>query len=218
VEEPRPPRCWTAASPPGLHRDATDLPFALEQVSPSSSPDGCCGGLRTTCAPPMSNLVPAALIPMPFALEPEPPGEGRSRPWSSRHRGVGAGPAGDGVVLLYFPCSEPSSPSSSATPPRHSPPCPECEVRNPFTLMWTRPSSRGWTEPCELADCVMTAVPHRAAAQTRRRLRTGHRAEPVVLQVPLPSSPRALPCLAMVSYLCSDERTPSSGSPSAPTH
>jgi hypothetical protein len=35
--------------------------------------------------------------------------------------------------------------------------------------------------------------------------------------VPLPSSPRALPCLAMVSYLCSDERTPSSGSPSAPT-
>jgi hypothetical protein len=62
--------------------------------------------------------------------------------------------------------------------------------------MWTRPSSRGWTEPCELADCVLTAVPHRAAAQTRRRLRADHRAEPVVLQVPLPSSPRALPCLA----------------------
>jgi hypothetical protein len=87
----------------------------------------------------------------------------------------------------------------------------------PFTLMWTRPSSRGWTEPYGLAVCVMTTVPHRAAAQTRRRLRAGHRAEPVVLQVPLPSSPRALPCLAIVSYPCSDERTPSSGSPSIPT-
>jgi hypothetical protein len=73
-------------------------------------------------------------------------------------------------------------------------------------------------EPYGLAVCVMTAVPHRVAAQTHRRLRAGHRAEPVVLQVPLPSSPRALPCLAMVSYLCSDERTPSSDSPSAPTH
>jgi hypothetical protein len=86
-----------------------------------------------------------------------------------------------------------------------------------FTLLWTRPSSRGWTEPCELATCVVPAVPHHAAAQTRRLLRAGHRAEPVVLQVPLLSLPRALPCLAMVSYLCSDERTPSSDSPSAPT-
>jgi hypothetical protein len=100
-----------------------------------------------------------------------------------------------------------------------SPPCPEREVSTgPFTLLWTRPSSRGWTEPCELAVCVLPAVPHRAAAQTRRRLRAGHRAEPVVLQVLLLSSPRALPCLAIVSYLCPDERTPSSGSPSAPTH
>jgi hypothetical protein len=100
-----------------------------------------------------------------------------------------------------------------------SPPCPEREVSTEaFTLLWTRPSSRGWTEPYGLAVCLMTAVPHRAAAQTRRRLRAGHRAEPVTLQVPLSSSPRALPCLAMVSYLCSDERTPSSGSPSAPTH
>jgi hypothetical protein len=33
-----------------------------------------------------------------------------------------------------------------------SPPCPEREVSTaPFTLMWTWPSSRGWTEPCELA-------------------------------------------------------------------
>jgi hypothetical protein len=94
--------------------DATNPPPPLKPVSPSSSPGGCCGGLRTTCAPTMSNLVPAALIPLPFALEPEPPGEGRSRPWSSRHRGVGAGPAGDGVVLLYFPCSKPSRPASSA--------------------------------------------------------------------------------------------------------
>jgi hypothetical protein len=59
----------------------------------------------------------------------------------------------------------------------------------------------------------MTAVPHHATAQTYRRLRAGHRAEPVTLQVPLPSSLRALPCLAIVSYLCPDERTPSSGSP-----
>jgi hypothetical protein len=29
------------------------------------------------------------------------------------------------------------------------------------------------------------------------------------LQVPLPTATRTLPCLAMVSYLCSDERTPS---------
>jgi hypothetical protein len=100
-----------------------------------------------------------------------------------------------------------------------SPPCPEREVNTkPFTLMWTRPSSRGWTEPYGLAVCEMTAVPHRATAQTRRRLRAGHRAEPVALQVPLPSSPRALPCLAIVSYLCPDERTPNSGSLSAPTH
>jgi hypothetical protein len=35
-----------------------------------------------------------------------------------------------------------------------SPPCPEREVRNPFTLMWTRPSSRGWTEPYGLAVYV----------------------------------------------------------------
>jgi hypothetical protein len=100
-----------------------------------------------------------------------------------------------------------------------SPPCPEREVSTEaFTLLWTRPSSRGWTKPYRLAVYLMTAVPDRAAAQTRRRLRAGHRAEPVALQVPLPSSPRALPCLGMVSYLCSDERTPSSGSPSAPTH
>jgi hypothetical protein len=49
----------------------------------------------------------------------------------------------------------------------------------PFTLLWTRPSSRGWTEPCELAACMLPAAPHRAAAQTRCRLRAGHRAEPV---------------------------------------
>jgi hypothetical protein len=64
---------------------------------------------------------------------------------------------------------------------------------------------------------VLPVVSHRAAVQTRRRLRAGHRAEPVALQVPLPSSPRALPCLAMVSNPCSDERSPSSGSLSAPT-
>jgi hypothetical protein len=40
---------------------------------------------------------------------------------------------------------------------------------------------------------VMTAVPHRAAAQTRRRLRAGHRAEPVVCRCRcLPQRARSL--------------------------
>jgi hypothetical protein len=50
---------------------------------------------------------------------------------------------------------------------------------------------------------MLPAVSHRAAAQTRRRLRAGHRAEPIALQVSLLSSPRALPCLAVESFLCS---------------
>jgi hypothetical protein len=61
-----------------------------------------------------------------------------------------------------------------------SPSCPGTRGEKPPTMLWTRPSSRGWTEPCELAVRVLPAVPHRAAAQTRRRLRAGHRAEPVV--------------------------------------
>jgi hypothetical protein len=61
-----------------------------------------------------------------------------------------------------------------------SPPCTEREVSTEaFTLLWTRPSSRGWTEPYALAVCLLTAAPHRATAQTRHRLRAGHRAEPV---------------------------------------
>jgi hypothetical protein len=212
----------TPTSPPGLHRDATDPPLPLEQVSPSSSPDGCCGvgcrgGLRTTFAPPMSNLVPAALIPMPFALEPEPPGEGRSRLWSSRHRGVGAGPAGDGVVLLCFSCSKPSPSLLPLLVTAASPPCPEREVRNPRPCCG--PGLRAEAGPSLVSSLFESCpLPARAAAQTHRRLRAGHRAEPVVLQVPLQLSPRALPCPAIVSYPRPDERTPSSGSPSAPTH
>jgi hypothetical protein len=52
-------------------------------------------------------------------------------------------------------------------------------AETPSTLLWARPSSRSWTEPCELAVCMLPAVPHCAAAQTRRCLRAGHRAEPV---------------------------------------
>jgi hypothetical protein len=94
----------------------------------------------------------------------------------------------------------PRRPASSA--PGHStllvttssPPCPEREVSTEaFTLLWTRPSSRGWTEPYALAVCLLTAVPHRAAAQTRRRLRAGHRAEPVVCRCRcLPQRARSL--------------------------
>jgi hypothetical protein len=51
------------------HRDTTNPPPPLKQVNSSPSPDGCCGGLRTTCAPPMSSLdcVLVALFPSPFA-------------------------------------------------------------------------------------------------------------------------------------------------------
>jgi hypothetical protein len=148
------------------------------------------------------------LFPEPFnTASPERQGAGL------QHREDAAVEAMDRAALL------PLLQAVSLLVTTSSPPCPEREVSTgPFTLLWTRPSSRGWTEPCELAVCVLTAVPHRAAAQTRRRLRAGLRAEPVILQVPLPSSPRALPCPAIVSYLCSDERTPSSGSLSAPTH
>jgi hypothetical protein len=76
------------------------------------------------------------------------------------------------------------------------------EPSTPFTLLWTRPSSRGWNEPGVLVGPgVPAAGPRllRAAEQTRRHLRAGHRAEPVDLQVPLPSAraPRRLP-----SFLC----------------
>jgi hypothetical protein len=42
--------------------DATKPLPPLKQVSPSPSPDGCRGGLRTTCAPPRSSL---DLVPAP---------------------------------------------------------------------------------------------------------------------------------------------------------
>jgi hypothetical protein len=69
---------------------------------------------------------------------------------------------------------------------------------------------------------MLPAVPHRAAAKTRRRLRAGHRAEPVALQVSLPSLSRALLCLAVVSCVAelrfaadthSAEHAPSSQGP-----
>jgi hypothetical protein len=120
------------------------------------------------------------------------------------------------LFTVLFAClspnhAEPGSASSALRPLRCRAPSPphhhlhehEVSTETPSTLLWTRPSSRGWTEPCELTACMLPAVPHRAAAQTRRRLRAGHRAEPVALQVPLPSSPRALLCLAVESFLCS---------------
>jgi hypothetical protein len=105
------------------HRDATNLPLPLKQVSPSSSPDGCCGSLRTTCAPTMSNLVPAALIPLPFALEPEPPVEGRSRPTSTPSIPTGPPPS-----LFCIPLVEPYTAASPSCPGTRGefPPSPCC--------------------------------------------------------------------------------------------
>jgi hypothetical protein len=81
-----------------------------------------------------------------------------------------------------------------------SPPCPEREVSTEaFTLLWTRPSSQGWTEPCELTACVLPVVPHRAATQTRCRLRAGHRAEPVICRCRcLPQRARSLLCIVLI--------------------
>jgi hypothetical protein len=188
------------------HRDATDPPLPLKQpFAMEPEPD------RPRATPPLSTSSPP--LTTLNRLHPSSPSSPERQEAGLQHRDDVAVEAMDRAALLPLPQVIPLLVTTS------SPPCSEREVSTePFTLMWTRPSSRGWTEPCELAVCVSPAVPHRAAAQTRRRLRAGHRAEPVVLQVPLPSSPRALPCLAIVSYPCSDERTPSSGSPSTPTH
>jgi hypothetical protein len=84
-------------------------------------------------------------------------------------------------------------PRCSTAPSSLSCPGTQGEPQPPFTLLWTRPSSRGWTEPYGLAVCLMTAVLHRTAAQTRRRLRAGHRAEPVVCRCRcLPQRARSL--------------------------
>jgi hypothetical protein len=131
----------------------------------------------------------------------------RSHPWSSRHRGIGAGPAGRRRRVALLPLQQAGPRSSSSALGRStllvttsSPPCLEREVSTEaFTLLWTRPSSRGWTEPCELAACVLPAVPHRAAAQTRRRLRAGHRAEPVVCRCRcLRQHARSLLCIVLI--------------------
>jgi hypothetical protein len=121
-------------------------------------------------------------------------------------------------VLLCLPCSKPgpvfflcstapSSPPCSGAQGEPQPPSPCC---GPGLRVEAGPSLVS-----SLFECC--PMPARATAQTRRRLKAGHRAEPVALQVSLPSSPRALPCLVMVSYLRSDECSPSSGSLSAPT-
>jgi hypothetical protein len=122
-------------------------------------------------------------------------------------------------VLLCFSCSKPSPRVFFlySTAPS-SPPCPGTRGEKP-PRPCCGPGLRAEAGPSlvsSLFECC--PLPARATAQTRRCLRAGHRAEPVALQVPLPSSPRALPCLAIVSCPCPDERTPSSGSPSAPTH
>jgi hypothetical protein len=71
----------------------------------------------------------------------------------------------------------PASPGSSPPPGRR---VPEHEVSTETpTVLRTRPSSRGWIEPCELAVCLLPTAC------------SGHRADPpspaVALQVPLPS-------------------------------
>jgi hypothetical protein len=122
------------------HRDATNPSPPLKQVSPSPSPDGCCGGLRTTCAPTMSNLdlVPAALIPSPFAgaaivVKPEP------LAGVALHHGVGTGPAKSDAAPVYifftavlshslavFPSTAPSSPPCPGAQGEPQPPSPCC--------------------------------------------------------------------------------------------
>jgi hypothetical protein len=154
--------------------------------------------------------------------EPGTPTPSRSRPWSSRpftepnhllplHRAVrrlagtprsGAAAPGRCRSGSHGP-PRPASPApgrSTLLVTTSSPPCPEREVSTEaFALLWTRPSSRGWTEPSGLAVCLMTAVPHRAAAQTRRRLRAVHRAEPVVCRCRcLPQRARSLLCIMLI--------------------
>jgi hypothetical protein len=91
------------------HRDATNPLPPLKQVSPSPSPDGCCGGLETTCAPPMSNLdlVPAALFPSLFVGV------------ALRH-GVRTGPAkSDAAPVYIFFTVVPSHSLAHLHPPPH---------------------------------------------------------------------------------------------------
>jgi hypothetical protein len=153
----------------------------------------------------MSNLdlVPAALFPSPFAgaavvVKPEP------LVGVALHHGVGTGPAkSDAAPIYIFFTAVPShslavSPSATSPPPAGA----RGEHRCPL-LLWRpafEPRSR-MSLVSLLSVCCL--LPARAAAQTRRRLRAGHRAEPDALQVPLPSSPCALSCLAVVSFLCS---------------
>jgi hypothetical protein len=97
--------------------------------------------------------------------------------------------------------------STSASPPHldtaASPSCPGTQGESPpFTLLWTQPSSRGWTEPCELADGVLPAACSRHHADPPT-LESWPSSRAGRLQVPLPSSPRALLCLAVVSFHCS---------------
>jgi hypothetical protein len=104
--------------------------------------------------------------------------------------------------------AEPGSASSALCPLRRrtSTPPPRRRVQerkvslNPLDLVVDRPSSRGWTEPCELAVCMLPVVTHRAAAQTRRRLRAGHRAEPVnsCRCRCLPQRARSLLCIVLI--------------------
>jgi hypothetical protein len=135
----------------------------------------------------------------------------------------------------------PASSSPSCSPPRRDAKARGCCTRGtPMWKPWTAPPCFFCSRPflCSsprlprhrpgpaspalrpLRCRVSTPPPRRRVLEreTRRRLRAGLRAEPVDLQVPLPSSPRALPCSAIVSCPCPDERTPSFGSPSAPTH
>jgi hypothetical protein len=97
------------------------------------------------------------LFPEPFnTASPERQGAGL------QHRDDVAVEAMDRAALLPLPQAVPLLATTS------SPPCPEREVSTePFTLLWTRPSSRGWTEPCELAACVLPVAPHRTAPPRR---------------------------------------------------
>jgi hypothetical protein len=89
-------------------------------------------------------------------------------------------------------------------------------TETPSTLLWTQPSSRGGTEPCELTVCLLPAAySHRRADPPSSKSRPSSRAgrfagaaAVIAVRAPLPCD-RAVPLFRRVS--------PSSSLPLAPT-
>jgi hypothetical protein len=163
----------------------------------------------------------ACTAPPPPGVKARPPEGGDARAWTAKEPELFKPPTTAPspsrtpcfLFTVLFAClgpnhAEPGSASSALRPLRcHAPSPPhhhmqehEVSTETPSTLLWTRPSSRGWTEPCELAVCLLPAAcsrHHATSLESRPSSRAGR------LQVPLPSSPRALLCHTVVSFLCS---------------